>query len=229
MKKTLLFSLMWVFTATAVNAQHKNIIKIRPLTAAIGNYDLMFERGLGSRTSVIFEFSIFKYDTEGTSSESWVGISAADFSGYMVTPQFRYYFKGESPKGFYMNPFLQYGKYAVASSSTDQFGLVSGTSAALNVRGLGLGIGYQWQLGLFTIDWNFLGLAAQSWGLDYKYELASVDNLADAQALRDMLNEGGVFKGFEVKSDGGLGLEVKSPSAAILPMLKTNFSIGVCF
>jgi len=231
MKKILLFSLMSVFTATAVNAQHKNIIKIRPLTAVIGNYDVMFERGLGAKTSVALEFAYFSKNVtdivveqlkpSGTINEAMIG-------GYMITPQFRLYFKGNSPKGFYVNAFLQSGKYSVSQTNTDQYAVQSSSSGILNILGGGAGIGYQWQIGMFDIDWNFFGASMQSWTMEFKYELANADNIKNAEDLRDNLNNLSAFDGYAI-TPSGAGLELKSPFAAYVPNFKTNLSIGVCF
>jgi hypothetical protein len=232
MKKILLFSLMAVFSASALNAQKKNVIKIRPFTLAVGMYDFMYERSITDHTSVGLEFSTMKWNLTEVVRQNYTGkgtINSASLSGYMVTPQFRYYFKGESPKGFYLNPFLEYGKYTLAQNNTDQYNFTSGSSATVTIMGLGAGIGYQWILGPVSIDWNFLGLAVESWGLGFKYDVATMDNIDNANTLRDNLNNAAFFTGYDVKLTSGGGLEVSAPSVGILPMLKTNFSVGIAF
>ncbi len=231
MKKTLLFSLMWVFTVTAVNAQHKNIIKIRPLTAAIGNYDLMFERSLGSRTSVSFEFAYFSKNITDLIIQQlkpYGIINEAMIAGYMITPQFRFYIKGNSPKGLYINAFLQSGKYSVSQKNTDQYSVTSSGSGSLNILGGGAGIGYQWQIGMFYIDWNFFGASMQSWNMEFNYDIVTGDNIKNAEYLRDKLNNLLAFDDFKITPTAA-GLELNSPNATYLPNFKTNLSIGFCF
>ena len=114
MKKILLFSLLAVFTATSVNAQKKNAIKVRPLLIVLGYYDLMYERGLNANTSLSLEFAFMNWNLTELVKQNYTGnstINSSKISGYTVTPQFRYYFKGESLKGFYVNPFVQYGNW----------------------------------------------------------------------------------------------------------------------
>ncbi|MFZ9956859.1 MAG: DUF3575 domain-containing protein [Flavobacteriales bacterium] len=222
---------MALFSATAVNAQKKNVIKIRPTVLPLQMYDVMYERGITAKTSAAIEFSIFNYDVTKIATEQLKPngtINDADLGGYMITPQFRYYFKGESPKGFYVNPFLQYGQYSISQTNTDTFNIRSSSSASINIKGLGLGLGYQWLLGMFTIDWNFFGVAVQTLGAEFHYELNNPDNMSNAVDIQTNLNNTAFFEGFEVTTKGA-GIEVKAPSVGILPMLKTNLSIGVCF
>lgn len=232
MKKILLFSLLAVFAATSVNAQKKNAIKVRPLLIVLGYYDLMYERGLNANTSLSLEFAFMNWNLTELVKQNYTGnstINSSKISGYTITPQFRYYFKGESPKGFYVNPFVQYGNYSVAQSSADLFVNITNSSATINTRGIGTGLGYQWQFGAFTLDWNFIGFGVQSVGMNFTFDAVSLDNIDYAEGIRDNLNNSGFFSGYELKLTQSGGIEVNAPAAAFLPMFKSNLSIGVCF
>lgn len=57
MKKILLFGLLSVFSISSMNAQKKNVVKIRPLTLAIGMIDGTYERAIGAKSAVALNFS----------------------------------------------------------------------------------------------------------------------------------------------------------------------------
>jgi len=229
MKKILLFGLLSMLSVSSLNAQKKNVIKIRPLTLVIGNYDLTYERAIGSKSSVALNFSFLNWDVKDEIKPYIKGtVNSASISGYMVTPQYRYYFKGEAPKGFYINPFFQYGKYTVAQNNTDQYNFSSGSSASLSILGLGAGLGYQWVMGAFTIDWNFFGIGVQSWDLSFKYDVLTADNNTNANDIVTNLDNSGLFPGFKVAYPSTGGIEINGPKA-ILPMFKSNLSLGFAF
>lgn len=232
MKKILLFTLLTVVSVSTMNAQKKNAIKIRPLTLAIGNIDGMYERAIGGKMSVALQFSYLNWNVMSIAEQYYNGtgkLNSATLSGYMVTPQFRFYPSGNAIKGFYINPFLQRGKYTVAQSNTDQYNFQSSSSAAVTITGIGVGIGYQWNWGPVCLDWNFLGLGVQSWGLGFEYQYATADNISNANDIVTNLNNSAFFKDYSVKFPSTGGIEVSAPVVGILPTFKSNLSLGIAF
>lgn len=155
-------------------------------------------------------------------------LNKATIGGYMVTPQYKTYFKAEAPKGVYFTPFLQYGKYTVAQNNTDQFNITSGSSASVNIYGAGVGFGCQWLLGAFAIDWNFVGLGVQAWDLSFKYDLDNADNNKNATDIVANLEDLGFFPGFKISKPASGGIEIHGP-ISLVPTFRSNLSIGFAF
>jgi hypothetical protein len=146
MKKTsLLLSLMLclgLFGVNTVSAQKQNVLKLNPLSLAIGNISLSYERILSEKTSFQLQAGY------------WLGgtVGETKFSGMSLTPEFRYYVTdNERPKGFYLAPFARY-QSITANSKTD-----SDASATLTRIGGGAAFGYQFLFGK-SVTWDtFLG------------------------------------------------------------------------
>jgi type II secretory pathway pseudopilin PulG len=232
MKKILLLALLTVVAASTLNAQKKNAIKIRPLALGLGSIDGMYERAIGGKMSVSLQLSYMKWNVLPIAEQYYSGtgtLNSASLTGYMVTPQFRFYPAGNAIKGFYINPFLQRGKYTLAQSNTDQYNFQSSSNASLTVTGIGVGIGYQWTWGPVCLDWNFLGLGVQSWGLGFEYQYATADNISNANDIVTNLNNSAFFKDYTVKFPSSGGIEVSAPVIGILPTFKSNLSLGIAF
>lgn len=64
--KKLLFSLIFVAFALGVNAQQGNVIKTNPIGMAFGNFNLTYEKTLGTTSSVLISgyywYKLFSVD-----------------------------------------------------------------------------------------------------------------------------------------------------------------------
>jgi hypothetical protein len=152
-------------TPQASGSGHLNILKINVLALGLGNFSLQDEFTLSGHTSVALGFSMLpnRYLPAALVKEdSSNNIKNIQFSGMSVTPEFRYYFTGKAPKGFYAAPYIRYSKYKADSytytyddNGVDNTMLMDGE---YKVFGLGLMLGAQWKLGKhIALDWWILG------------------------------------------------------------------------
>jgi hypothetical protein len=143
MKKITLLFIMFVAVTLASNsamAQKQNVVKLNPLSLALGNISLSYERFLSDKASLQLHGAY------------WLGGSIGDtkWSGMTFTPEFRYYVSdNERPKGFYLAPFAKYQSFTANSKEADY-------KATLNRVGGGAAFGYQFLFGRVTWD-TFLG------------------------------------------------------------------------
>lgn len=112
------------------------------------------------------------------------------FSGFSLTPEYRWYVKKHAPKGFYLAPYLRYSKYTT-SSYTFSYDRDNGTKdvatmeGSLSGIGFGLMIGNQWKLGdHVTLDWWIIGAGISS----SKIEMTGTGNF-DAAQQQDLKDE----------------------------------------
>ncbi len=124
MKKILLiaFSLLILTNAKAQDAQ--NTIKINPLSALLGIGSVFYERKLNENSSLQL-------------GAAYTGLKLDDvkFSGFSITPEYRYYFNERAISGVYAAPYLRYQNFNV-KDGTDE-----GTYSSI---GGGVLIGRQW-------------------------------------------------------------------------------------
>ena len=106
MKKLVLLT---AFTAVLLSSKaqeggHKNAIKLNPLSLIFATGNVAYERAVGAKSSLqlgVF-FSGFK-------------LSDLKYSGFGVTPEFRFYFagSGEALNGVYVGPFARYQNFTI--------------------------------------------------------------------------------------------------------------------
>ena len=101
--------LAFVAATIAVNAQEgkMNAIKLNPLSLAVLTGNVSYERAIGEKTSV--QLGGFY---------SGFTLSGLKYSGWGVTPEFRYYITGEALNGFYAAPFGRYQSYSLTDKET---------------------------------------------------------------------------------------------------------------
>ncbi|WP_299459188.1 DUF3575 domain-containing protein [uncultured Microscilla sp.] len=132
------FTLLLVVVAFAAPSKSfaqdgkKNVFKVNLLSPIVGSYNFFYERALGSKTSLQLGGGFVSLTASGT------GIT-----GFSVTPEFRFYPSGNSPKGFYLAPFGRYNSLSL--TVTDNGG--NEGKATLTSIGAGLSIGRQWIFG----------------------------------------------------------------------------------
>lgn len=148
MKKVLLV-VAFVAAVVAVKAQDgakQNAIKINPLSLAFATGNVSYERAVGAQSS--FQLGGFY---------SGFKISGLKYSGFGITPEFRYYFAGakEALNGVYVAPFARYQSYQIKDTEFD-------TEVKFSAIGGGATIGWQkmWSSG-FVLD-IFAGPAISS-------------------------------------------------------------------
>lgn len=156
----------------------KNVIKLKPVGFAFSTAILQYERSVLPHLSIgsDFSYTFFKYnitDFSGVNNETFTG--TAQLNGFGISPEIRYYTRGEGPKGFYLCGF---GEYYIAGVTAEAKGVVSGNKASATASGFtiiggGVSLGWQWLIGdAFCID---LYLGGKMWNaqtpttVDYTY------------------------------------------------------------
>lgn len=129
MKKSLILLLGVIsFSIGVTHAQLKsNVIKTSMVSPFLNTYVLAYERALNEDMGVQLGFYYTGAD-----------VLEANFSGFSITPEFRYYLSEEktAPNGAFIAPYLRYQSFTIdEESGTD--------SATLNGIGGGLVIGVQ--------------------------------------------------------------------------------------
>ena len=101
--------LAFVAVTIAANAQEgrMNAIKINPLSLAVLTGNVAYERAIGEKSSV--QLGAFY---------SGFSLGGLKYSGWGVTPEFRYYITGEALNGFYAAPFARYQSYNLKEKET---------------------------------------------------------------------------------------------------------------
>jgi hypothetical protein len=155
-KSSLILSLvlcLGLFGVKTASAQKQNVLKLNPLSLAVGNVSLSYERILSEKTS---------FQIQGG---YWLGgsIGTTKFSGMSITPEFRFYVSdNERPKGFYLAPFARY--QSITAKAKDD----ANSSATLTRIGGGAAFGYQFLFGK-TVTWDiFTGPQFLSNSVKYK-------------------------------------------------------------
>jgi len=158
MKKLLklVLTLVIAFTATQVKAQYA--IKINPLSLAFltGNVQAEFK----TKDAQSFQAGVM-----------YSGVKLGDFkyTGFGLTPEYRFYLKGEALTGFYAGPYLRFQSFTV-KESINFSGFTYDAKTNLTRIGGGGVFGYQYlSKGGFVFD-VFLGLAYMSNSASSKVE-----------------------------------------------------------
>lgn len=171
---------------------NQNIIKLNLTSIGFGNFYLQDEYTLNGSSSVALGLSYLpsrSLPTTITTDDSSGNLKNISFSGFSITPEYRWYVKKHAPKGFYLAPYLRYSKY---TTSTYSFSYdrdngqkdVASMEGSLSGIGVGLMIGTQWKFGdHVTLDWWIIGAGFSS----SKVELTGKGNFdaAQQQDLRD--------------------------------------------
>ena len=141
MKKITLLIVALVTTTFAFAQQKKNVIKVNPLSLAVANISLSYERAIKENQS---------FQLQGG---YWMGMNVGDtkFDGLTFTPEYRFYVTDHGvPQGFYVAPFARYESLSAKSKEVN-------AKATLTRIGGGVDIGYQMFFGK-KVTWDiFLG------------------------------------------------------------------------
>jgi hypothetical protein len=167
-----------LFSIIASNAQEAlNTVKLNFFSLAAKELSLQYERTLSDHMGVavqvgyMFPINIpgkFFTDTgiAGSEGQNFQPLSGKFTGGFQVTPEFRYYFKGEGNKGFYIAPYIRWASYGMSMNAVYRKDSASpyrsyewkGNYSLLHG---GLMIGSQHHIGNhFTLDWWIIGVGA---------------------------------------------------------------------
>lgn len=150
----------------------KNLIKLNLSGLAFQNYIAQYERVLNQKQSVALTIGIapnvpipFKstlLSDFGQNSDARRAIQTTVYSKTTVTLEYRFYFSGKAPKGFYFAPFLRYMNMSQSQdyTFTPSDGKLHTAHMSSNFSGFGAGflLGSQFPIGKhFAIDWWIIG------------------------------------------------------------------------
>lgn len=220
-----------------------NVVKVTPIKLGIQRaLAFSYERVFHKKQSAGLGFlGVFPWNALNTASlvginsegEKWE-LEQLRFTGFTLSPEYRYYIMEEAPRGLYAGGFLRYFQYK--SQTSLNFDLDANTvgnlQADFRFRGIGLGaeIGYQkvWDSG-FTIDYH-VGAGVALAGLRLQGELNNVlpDQIGDAiEQVNDFLDQIPILN---VALPGQDNFNVNTPVASgAWPVLRTSLSIGYAF
>ena len=140
MKKVLLTLGLIGSVALGANAQ-SNALKINVTSLAVATGNFSFEHATGDKSS--FQVGAF-----------YTGFSVSDtkFTGFGITPEYRFYLSGDALDGFFLAPYVRYQNFKLSSgdyttyNSSGQY-VTTKDEATLNTFGGGVNVGYQWIFG----------------------------------------------------------------------------------
>ena len=158
----------------AIGEASKSVIKLNLTQLAFRNFSFQYEYGFHKNMSGAIGIGfviprniptqLFK---PSSNAEGW---QVPKFSGFTVTPEFRYYpgkkEEKQAPHGFYIAPYFRYAKYKLTADYLELYDngtktrTYKGTVTYGGVTG-GLMIGSQWIINdHFSIDWWIAGFGA---------------------------------------------------------------------
>jgi hypothetical protein len=153
----------------------ENALKLNPLSIFAATGNVSYERAISSKQS--FQLGVHY---------SGIKFSSIKYTGYGITPEFRFYLGQEVMNSFYVAPFARYQSFTIAEVETD-------SKATLTIMGGGVLLGRQWILGeSFTID-LFMGPKYSS--TNFKVSNGDVDDFKNAKKLFDGM---GLRSGFTI-------------------------------
>jgi hypothetical protein len=181
MKNLLVLALFAVAfgSAQAQEAGRSNAIKLNPLSLVLLTGNVSYERAVSDNKSV--QLGAFY---------SSFGLSDLKYTGWGVTPEFRFYFAGaaEALNGVYVAPFARYQSFSLVEKE------VSDSKATFSTIGGGAIVGWQkmWGSG-FVLD-LFAGPSYSSMSLK-----------AEENSSEESFNVKGGFSGLGVRTGLTLG------------------------
>lgn len=179
-------------TSQDTKSDAKSNIKLNILALLPVNISLQYEYTLNGNSGLCMGVSYLPerhMPGAAVSSQNEGKVEDLSFSGFSITPEYRYYFKGNGPKGLYLAGYVRYAKYTTPESDY-KYDSNDGTVKTLKISGDytvtvgGIMLGSQWLLGdKFTLDWWIIGAAFGS--KEGKYSAKGVFSSGDQQDIKD--------------------------------------------
>ena len=165
MKRFVVLSMLSLLFSLTGLAQ-KNNLKINVLSLGATNISLQDEYSISGNSSIALGVSYLperglpsfaiKDDPSNNAKNLKLG-------GFSITPEYRYYFKGNGPKGLYLAGYFRYAKYTTKEYDFT-YDKSSGSDGTVRIEGdftssvFGIMLGSQWLLGeKWTLDWWIIG------------------------------------------------------------------------
>lgn len=157
-------SIMLKPTSTKAEGSSQNVIKVNLMALGMKSISLQYERAFHRKLSGAFGFNFMpSRDLPGFFGSDPM-LSKTTLSGFSLTPELRFYpGKKEAPRGFYLAPYLRYGKFGT-NIPVDALDPLTNRDRTFNFElkyggfGGGLMIGSQWLIAdVVSIDWWIIG------------------------------------------------------------------------
>ncbi|MCI4667602.1 MAG: DUF3575 domain-containing protein [Bacteroidia bacterium] len=237
-----LFNLLTGHSQAQYNS-HYNIVKVTPIKLGLQRaLAFSYERVLKDQHSVGMGFSgVFPWNALNTagligiesSGENWA-VDEFRFSGFTLSPEYRFYLLEDAPENLYAGVFGRYFQYNAETSVNIELGgsTPGDLQADFRFRGLGLGleVGYQkiWKSG-FTFDYH-LGLGLTGAGLNLRGQLNNVlpDQIGTAiDEVNQFLDQIPILNVALPDQDN---FNIRTPVASgPWPVLRGSLSLGYAF
>lgn len=137
----------WIATFVAIGlllnnvSKAQNVVKVNYLSVALSTINVAYETPISDKSTVQLQ------------GYYWLGgsLGDVDYSGYGITPEWRFYPGGEAPQGFFLAPYLRYQNWSIKSTvEGETYDQAEATSTSI---GGGVVLGGQWIFGdLITLD-----------------------------------------------------------------------------
>src|SRR5262245_15881039 len=114
MKSKLVTLIVVALVATTQLSKAQDIVKINLSSLAFTNISLQGEHILNDNSSISLGLSYLpsaSLPSAITDKDSAGNLSSMNFSGWAITPEYRYYLSGNAPKGFYLAGYFRYSSY----------------------------------------------------------------------------------------------------------------------
>ena len=167
MKKLSLLVLSLVL-CILVNAQDNGVGLVLTSTAT-KNIKLRYERKLSEKMSIGTHIG-FQIPSNITGLNDPDMEVDAKYGGFNISPEFRFYPKGEALKGFYVGGYLRYANRKMSIIDESDFYTQEATGKLTTIGG-GFQMGKQWIIAdVVSIDFYWLGLGVCRHNISLEYE-----------------------------------------------------------
>lgn len=148
-----------------------NSVKINPLALIFGNAGVLYERKITDNISLGLTGGIYFNDMSVMFMES-------KYSGFNVSPEFRYYFNN-AIEGWFVGAYFSFTAITNTQKNTDGTAITTDDDGndvfeiknTLSTISGGAFVGHQWIWGGFTLDlYAGLGYTSVSWSYDKNYD-----------------------------------------------------------
>lgn len=265
MKKILI--IITVIVATSNLFAQNSVVKLHLLQLAYGELRLGYEFVTNEHQSLVINAGLLiprevpfgLYDESNIESYGGAVEILNKVSGISFSGEYRFYTgKKESPRGFYVAPYLKYNRYSLKTSTTVNYSLANqefidldpiykdaatGLLGSYNIDvtgsikgtfrqfGVGAQLGYQWLIkDRVSIDFYFFGIGVESDAIvvEIKSETIPVDYTKWAEEIKPEVED--FVSTIGVDAD----VTVKSDAVQVkvpfvLPSLRGGLSIGFAF
>ena len=154
--------------------EHKNILKINLSSIVLTNIYLQDEFTLNSHSSIALGISYLPTRSLPSAiTDNTPEIKDLEFTAFSITPEYRYYFTGKSPKGFYIAPYFRYSSFTtnafryIITKDDGEKDTIMFNGASYKLNAVGLMFGKQWKLSNhFALDLWIVGVGYGSGTLE---------------------------------------------------------------